>query len=498
MAHPQWRSVLTVTEHAVGIDVATAEVRAVAARLDGSIAASARAPLAPPTSPRPGWVEQDATSWWPAVAAALRQLTDHLGPAAAGIAGVSVAATSATVVALDRTGRPLAPALTYADQRAVAQARAAQEAAPGRWAALGLRIGPSFGIAKWAWLMAQPDVAGRAARLAHVPEGVLGHLVGDLPPADWSHALKSGYDPLRSEWALEALEALGIPADLLPPVGRPTAVAGVVSQAGSEATGLPAGCPVRLGMTDSCASQIAAGAEQPGQYVSVLGSTLVLKGASSGIVVDPAGAVYSHRHPEGWWLPGGASSTGARALLAAFPGEDLARLDALAAGRPASVTAYPLVGRGERFPFARPDAEGFVIGRPADEVEHYRALLEGVAFLERVGYERLATLGSPPPTTIAVTGGGSASRVWNRIRAAVLGQPVTEKPSASTALGAAILAAAGGPHPDLGAATAAMAATGLDIGPEGEDPGALAGNYQRFVAALVEKGWLPEEPPGSP
>ena len=478
--------------------MATAEVRAVAARLDGSIAASARALLAAPTSPRPGWVEQDANTWWPAVATALRQLTHDLGPAAAGIAGVSLAATSATVVVLDRTGEPLAPALTYADQRAVAQARAAQEAAPGRWAALGLRIGPSFGIAKWAWLMAQPDVARRAARLAHVPEVVLLHLVGDLPPTDWSHALKSGYDPLRGEWALEALEAVGIPAALLPPVGRPTAMAGVVSRAGSEATGLPAGCPVRLGMTDSCASQIAAGAEQPGHYVSVLGSTLVLKGASSGIVVDPAGAVYSHRHPEGWWLPGGASSTGAAALLAAFPGEDLARLDALAARRPAPVVAYPLVGRGERFPFARPDAEGFVMGSPADEVEHYRALLEGVAFIERLGYERLAALGCPPPTSIAVTGGGSASRVWNRIRAAVLGRAVTEKPAACTGLGAAVLAAAGGPHPDLATATTAMAAGGTDVGPEGEDVGALAGNYQRFVAALGHRGWLTEELPRSP
>src|SRR5579863_3066611 len=146
----------------VGIDVATAEGRAVAADPRGAIAASAHAPLPAPTSPRPGWAEQDAAGWWPALAAALRQLTDRLGPTAAGIAGVCVAATSATVVALDRAGEPLGPALTYADQRAVPEARAAQDAAPERWAALGLRIGPSFGIAKWAWLMAQPEVASRA------------------------------------------------------------------------------------------------------------------------------------------------------------------------------------------------------------------------------------------------------------------------------------------------------------------------------------------------
>ncbi|HEU5003565.1 MAG TPA: FGGY family carbohydrate kinase [Actinomycetota bacterium] len=484
-------------ELVVGIDVATAEVRVLAADLEGRVHASARAPLPPPVSPQPGWVEQDASPWWPTVATALQQLTGQLGPAAARIAGVSVAATSATVVALDRDGEPLGPALTYADQRAVTQARAAQEAAADRWAALGLRIGASFGIAKWAWLMTQPEIAGRAARLAHVPEVVLRHLVGDLPPTDWSHALKSGYDPLRGEWALEAMEAVGVPADLLPPVGRPTAVAGTVCQSGSQATGLPAGCPVRLGMTDSCASQIAAGAELPGHYVSVLGSTLVLKGASPGIVADPAGAVYSHRHPEGWWLPGGASSAGARALAVGFPGQDLARLDAAAAGRPASVIAYPLVGRGERFPFTNPDAEAFLIGDPVNEAEHYRALLEGVAFVERLCYERLATLGAPPPASIAVTGGGSTSRVWNRIRAAVLGRVVSEKPGASTALGAAILAAAGGPHADLAAATPAMAVGGVEVEPDGEHAGPLEENYRRFVAALVDRGWLPAGPDGA-
>jgi xylulokinase len=152
---------------------------------------------------------------------------------------------------------------------------------------------------------------------------------------------------------------------------------------------------------------------------------------------------------------------------------------------------YPLVGRGERFPFAVPGAEGFTIGHPSDEVERYRAVLEGVAFVERLGYERLASLGAAAPSAIAVTGGGSASRVWNRIRAAVLGVPVVEKPGATTALGACILAAAGTLHPDLAAATRAMAVAGPEIGPEEEDQRALAESYDRFIAALAERGWLP-------
>ena len=77
-------------------------------------------------------------------------------------------------------------------------------------------------------------------------------------------------------------------------------------------TGLRAGTPVVAGMTDGCAAQIGAGAVAPGTWNAVLGTTLVLKGVTEDLLHDPTGTVYCHRGPQGgWWLPGGASSTGA-------------------------------------------------------------------------------------------------------------------------------------------------------------------------------------------
>lgn len=421
----------------------------------------------------------------------LEELTGRLGSDRRTLVAVCVCATSGTVVALDADGRPVAAALTYADQRAVAEAEAAQEAGAERWARLGLRMQPSFGLPKWAWLLRRPEIRAQTARLAHASDVVVGRLIGGPAPTDWSHALKSGYDPQRRAWALEATEALGIAPHLLPDVRRPTEAVGRVSREAVRDTGLPASCEVRLGMTDACAAQLAAGAATPGRFVSVLGSTLVLKGASHDLVSDPTGAVYSHRHPDGWWLPGGASSTGGRALTAGFGDHRLADLDEGAARHgPAGCIIYPLVGRGERFPFAAPDAEGFTLGIPRDEVERYRATLEGVAFVERLGYERLAALGAASDGPIAASGGGSASVVWNTIRATVLGAPVVAKPSAGTDLGACILAAAGSLHPDLDTAMRAMAVTGEEIRPHEGDRAALQDNYGRFVSAVRDRGWL--------
>ena len=463
-----------------GVDVATAEVRVTCADGHGRVRASGRAALSPPSRPRPGWSEQDAGRWWPAVTTALRQATTALGPARSGVVAVAVAATSGTVVLADADGRPLGPALLYDDRRA-------GDATP-----------PA--MARWAWLLASTDAsAGRAgdARFAwHASDLVVSRLIGGTPPTDWSSAHKSGYDPVARRWPADALDALGVPARLLPEVLPPTALAGTVCPDAAAGTGLPVGCHVRLGMTDGCAAQVAAGADRPGRFVSVVGTTLVLKGATEARIDDPTGAVYNHRHPGGWWLPGGASNTGGAALAAGFDGADLADLDARAAAHgPASCVTYPLTGRGERFPFVAPDATGFWLGEPAGDDERYRATLEGVAFVERLGYDHLAGLGAAPDPPLASAGGGTRSRVWTAIRASVLARELVVPASPDTAFGACVLAAAGTVHPDLAAAADAMVTIVASVQPVDDQVERLDEGYQRLVGALQERGWLGDATP---
>ncbi len=475
-------------ELVAGIDVATQDARVVVADTRGRIVASAAAPLPPPSRPGPGRAEQDARAWWPAVAEALRSAT---GSVAGRIVAVAPTATSGTIVPVDGAGEPLRPALLYDDRRAAAEAERAQELGRERWDAYGLRIGPSFALPKLAWLAREGALAG-AARVWSAADLVVARLTAGDPPTDWSHALKSGYDLVRREWPAEVLEALGVPLTLLPRVGRPASAAGRVSAPAAAETGLPEGCEVRLGMTDGCTAQLAGGAVSPGRFVSVLGTTLVIKGATSEPVRDPSGVVYSHLHPDGYWLPGGASNTGGEAL-AAFG--DLRALDAAAEARgPARCVVYPLARAGERFPFLEPAARGFVLGDPADEVEAYRAALEGVALVERLAYDHLAALGAAPEGSIATAGGGSRSRVWNRIRATALCRPLVVPETPTSAFGAALLAAAGTAHADLAAAAAAMVRNREEVEPDRREEGALRESYGRLGDELRARGWIPQVP----
>ena len=72
--------------------------------------------------PRPGWAEQDPDEWWERLAAAVKGAMKESGVAAEDIAGISVDATSSTVLAMDERDRHLRPAIMWMDVRSSDQA----------------------------------------------------------------------------------------------------------------------------------------------------------------------------------------------------------------------------------------------------------------------------------------------------------------------------------------------------------------------------------------
>jgi sugar (pentulose or hexulose) kinase len=427
----------------LGLDLGTQSVRAMIISSSGETLATGSHKL---TSRREGSRhEQDPEEWWRAISAACRSAFVAL-PAAVTIQGLAVDGTSGTILLMDGEGRSLTPGLMYDDTRAIEETKRANEVGATVWSTLGYnRMQPSWGLPKLLWLLAQNSGWAAGTRLAHQTDFINRRLIGTDVATDTSNALKTGVDLINECWPREMFAALGVPDEILPAVVRAGTCLGVVSAEAAEQTSIPQGTPVFAGMTDGCAAQMAAGALSVGSWNSVLGTTLVLKGVTPDLIKDPAGIVYSHRSPDGNWLPGGASSVGAGIISKHFVGRDLEALATRAAERePASIVTYPLHGRGERFPFIAPEAEGFTLGQPSDEIDRYAALLQGVAFVERLCFDYLDMLGAPIGGPFLLTGGGAKSRYWCQLRADVLGSPVTLPENAEAALGMAILAAAAG------------------------------------------------------
>lgn len=417
---------------AIGIDLGTSGARA--ALVDPSGAAMALASASYPT----GRADQPA-QWFACVVAALEELGARA--ALGGVRGIAVAGTSGTLVGVDGAGMPLGPAAMYdaeAPPEALAVlARTAPEDTPA--------LGATSPLAKALALATRPGVA----RLLHQADWMAARLLGG--PWRWgdeNNALKTGYDPVRRRWP-DWLGATGLDTRLLPEVVAPGAALGRLDAALAARFGLPAETTVVAGTTDGCASYLAAGAREPGEGVTALGSTLTLKLLCERPIASPAHGVYSHRLGEAW-LAGGASNSGGAALARHFDPAALATLSArLDTSCSSGLDYHPLPRPGERFPVADPALAPRETPRPADDATFLHGLLEGIARIEALGYRRLAELGAPPLRSVRSVGGGARNAAWTAIRARVLGVPFVAAASEEAAVGAAILALRGiGPAGD--------------------------------------------------
>lgn len=467
-----------MTSIAIGIDLATANARVLALDIDtGEICAQSSAPLPSPVR-RIGGESTQEPEYWSVVRDLLRSVTQSLGGRRTDIDAISATGTSGSVVPADIDNRPLGLAALYDDNRGAAL-RSAVESAGVDWAT-GSQLARIAALAQ----------RSPAPRYISTVDVVLSALAGTALPSDVSHFLKAGIAVAECRWNAEALRAVGLPLHLLPTLVPSGAVIGRVSRDAAELTGVPAGTAIVSGMTDGCTAQIAAGGVRDGDTIGVLGTTLVLKAVSSRPVTSPV--VYSHRAPDGMWWPGGASNSGAGAIGSTFRDSGRALedwgVDAVNHG-PSSVVGYPLTATGERFPFTDPGATSFFSAPPVSRAEEYRTLLEGVAFVERLGLETLEAAGVVGKRHLAA-GGASASASWVRIRATVLRRPISVAGSEASSLGAAILAGAAVSDTGFVDTVERLTHVSAVVDPDELEIGRLDDSFARFRAELYRRGHL--------
>lgn len=460
----------------LGVDLATSAARVTAVDVaTGADLGFVGAPLAVPRHDRPGESRQHADHHL-IVRSLLRRTAELLGDRASEVIALSVTGTSGTLIGVDATGAPVTDAVLYDDTSGVTLA--------AQLTSLGRPHGAGSVLVRMGLLARSSGVA----RIVSTADLVLADLAGHPVASDTSHFLKVGIDPATGSWPLDALAAAGVHDALLPALTAPGTLLRTLDPDRAQQLGLPSAVALVAGMTDGCTAQISCGAVEIGDTVGVLGTTLVLKGVSAERIDLPDGSIYSHCAPDGSWWPGGASNAGAGVLAGTLAHADLAALDQAAAAQgPADALRYPLSGVGERFPIADPTFVGWTVGAPRDRIEAHRAVLEGVAFVERLGLERLQSLGVQRGTH-RLAGGGARSEVWNRVRATVLGCPVTIPRAGGSGRGAAVLAAAAVSQRSLAAVCRAWDTGSIVVDPDGHESARLEENYQRFSSHLESLG----------
>ena len=144
-----------------------------------------------------------------------------------------------------------------------------------------------------------------------------------------------------------------------------------------------------------------------------------------------------------------------------------------------------------RFPFRSADARPFTIGKLSDDVDQFAALLLGLAYVERLSFDYLRSLGGRTDGAWVLTGGGTRNRTWNELRVQVSGRSASLPVSAEPALGMAVLAAS---HSGSLVDTAArMVRIREDVHLDDADRGRYDEGYSAFVDQLEKRGWLPTQ-----
>ncbi|MGV3764264.1 FGGY-family carbohydrate kinase [Parapedobacter sp.] len=470
----------------IGIDVGTQGVRASLVTETGEVLGEASRKFTLTSDSR---MEQSPADWWHSTLEVMDEL--HAGRAhgdAYQVVAVGVDSTSGTVIPLDRANRPLHSAIMYSDPRSAEVGRRVKALAERHVPAGYTGFNASSGLSKMVWFVeTYPEKAAEIHKWIHASDYITGMLCGRFDVTDYTNALKSGYDVAAFRWPEYLTAELPLQREWLQEVVPSGTPIGHLHEELAVRWGMPQ-AQVVAGMTDGCASQVASGAVRPGEWNTTIGTTLVIKGVTNEAVHDPEGRLYSHRHPDGYWMPGGASNTGADWVATDF-GTDLQQLDKAAAGLiPTGLLAWPLKQTGERFPFIAPDAKGFM---PAGVslAQGFAAGMEGVAFIERMAYELIEQLSGERVHAVYTAGGGSNSDTWLRIRTNVLGRPIYKCRDANGAVGAAIGAASRTRFGSVAEAARSMTVVDREVIPEPALVGRYETDYGNFVVEMKKKGY---------
>jgi sugar (pentulose or hexulose) kinase len=374
-----------------------------------------------------------AESWRLALLAVLQALPTDLAPH---LARIAIDGTSGTVLLCDRAGTPLTTPLLYNDPCGQGALAAVQGLAPDHSPALSA----TSSLAKLLWWHQTlvPSYWRQAVHLLHQADWLGAQLHGQWGLSDYHNSLKLGYDVGALAYPSWMLSQPWSP--LLPKVLAPGQPIGPVTAAIARHFNLSPHCQVVAGTTDSIAAFLASGAQDPGDGVTSLGSTLAIKLVSQRRVEAREYGIYSHRLGD-YWLVGGASNTGGAVLRHFFDDATLTTLSqTLDLDQPPDLDYYPLLQPGERFPINDPTWPPRLTPRPPNDAEFLYGLLLGIACIEQQGYQRLASLGATPLQQVYTAGGGAKNETWRKLRSRLLPAPIKTATSTEAAVGVAYLA----------------------------------------------------------
>ncbi len=444
----------------LALDQGTTSSRSIVFDARGNIVAIAQQEIQQ-IYPQPGWVEHKPLEIWSSQLATARQVLAKAGITAAQVRAVGITNQRETTVVWNRhTGQPIYNAIVWQDRRAepACAALRAQGMAPVIQQKTGLLVDAYFSGTKLQWILDNVDGARAQAAAGDLLFGtvdcwLLWQLTGGAVHAtDVSNAARTMlFNVHHNTWDAELLEALRIPAALMPQVQASASLFGEL-QAAHLGHALPVG-----GMAgDQQSALFGQACFSAGMAKNTYGTgcfMLMHTGAqfqtsANGLITTSAAqpSAVPEFALEGSVFVGGAVVQWLRDGLGAI--QSSAEVQALAESVPdnGGVMVVPaFTGLGA--PYWNPEARGTITGltRGSTRAHIARAALESIAFQSAALLLAMArdaqAAGAAPLRELRVDGGACVNNLLMQFQADLLGIPVLRpQVTETTALGAAYLA----------------------------------------------------------
>ncbi|MHB8949422.1 MAG: glycerol kinase GlpK [Rhodoferax sp.] len=444
----------------LSLDQGTSSSRSIVFNARGQVVAQAQQELTQ-IYPQPGWVEHDPMEIWRTQLATALEALGKAGINAREVRALGITNQRETTVLWHRkTGVPLHNAIVWQDRRAepTCVELRARGLEPTIQAKTGLLVDAYFSGTKLKWLLDHVPGARQQAANGELAFGTIDSWLiwqlthGSVHATDVSNASRTMLFNVHSnQWDDELLQALDIPASLLPRVKPSSALFGEVAAdllgaaipiggvAGDQQSALFGQACFKSGMVKNTYGTGCFMLMHTGQRFQTSHNGLITTSAAQ-TTAQPEFAI------EGSVFVGGAVVQWLRDGLRAIPSS--AEVQALAESVPdaGGVIVVPaFTGLGA--PYWKPDARGSITGlsRGSTLAHIARAALESIAFQSAALLQAMSRdavqAGAVAVAELRVDGGACVNDLLMQFQADLLGIPVL-RPAVieTTALGAAYLA----------------------------------------------------------
>ena len=428
---------------AIGVDLGTTSLKAVAFDGDGQEIARANRAVAR-TSSEEGAAEQDPQAVVQAADEALAEVTAEARRQRYTVGAVGLSAAMHSLIPVGGDDTALGPALLWMDTRPEPEAEALWKMPEGQaaYTRTGTPVSAMAPLVKLRWLRrARPDIYQRAARFVSLKEW-LWHSWFGVWEVDSSIASATGLYNLQTHaWDAGALALAGITAAKLSKLVDPTFTRYVKDSEALRKAGLPDDAAIVIGASDGPLANLGVGAVDAARMVLTIGTSCAVRVGCPNPLTDVASRIFCYVLADERFIAGAPGNSGgdvlawlSRSLFGSHPPADvrtpqdderLTKLLAIANTASDDHLLFLPYVAGERAPLWQADATGSITGlRVTHTAAHVlRAAIEGILFNMRWMSERLFEL-LGRPTELLATGKVLEVEWIRQLTADIFGLPV--------------------------------------------------------------------------